>query len=125
MDNGIFRNPITKPKTWHRFSLDFYPALMILLIYSAWGTAVVKLGAQPIPYKDDPKFMGLTLHALHIIGYAMMLCFPVAAYGAVKSAIARFKQSQWLQVLIPISIWLACAIILTADPWGAFKWFID
>lgn len=104
-----------------------WPLLTAGWIHLMYVVARLRLGSWPQIYVDDPKYISL-VQEMHIVGWLMMMFFPVTLILMVVAWVQMF----WIRrraalVLAPLGVglWVVMLAIALWDPFGAARWFWD
>jgi hypothetical protein len=110
-----------------------YPIIVLIFLYATWGISALKLGRPPIPYREYPD--GVELSVLGSIAAILQLLAPLAIPGGVlvsvvhPFAIQNNRTTKLRFRILSFLTYLAfCAIAfvtLSRDPYRVFDWFWD
>jgi hypothetical protein len=109
--------------------LSLTPVVSLAIVYSYVLRARLVLGYWPLPYRPDPKSLGLELH--YAVALLSMACVPAAGAGvAYLLACGRHELSlagaSWRRNLIlygtGLITWFAAARL---DPGAFWTWLFD
>ncbi len=109
-----------------------YPLIVLTSLYATWGLATLQLGRPPIPYREYPD--GLAITVLSWVTAILHICAPIAVpLGFVVSILFPFarlntQSSLVLRIASLLTYTATCAavfIVLSRDPHRVVGWFWD
>ena len=121
-----------KIRTVAQIAFAGYPLISLGFIYVTWLVAYIQLSHFPVPYENDPKFIGGASTILHMLGgfymIAGLLPFLAAALYPLfllfpKSRDEKKRVLKWYLVgVVSLLTWYS---IVRYDPSRAIEWYFD
>ena len=138
-DPSTFEHSAHRPCPWLiriAMALSFYPIAVVLCLYATWAAGRIVLGHWPIPYTDDPKYIGsVAVDAFSELAVVLLKGIPFAFLATIALLIAGlvngFRKrgaNPWLSLYVMIwfvAAWVGSALYLRWDPLRVADWFFD
>ncbi|MEQ9412165.1 MAG: hypothetical protein RIK87_30945 [Fuerstiella sp.] len=110
-----------------------YPLIALTFLYATWGLATLQLGRPPIPYREYPEGVAITVLSwvtaiLHLLapfavplGLVFSILFPFARFNTHSAPVSLRVAS----LATYTAIGAAVLSVLSHDPYRVVDWFWD
>lgn len=121
----------SRRRAWGAALLAWMPALLLLPAYGFWLLMWIKLGHAPIPYRDDPKQLGVAAsfcqNAIVLMAVAAVMLTLMDTLLFIGLLFVSFRTLSFRLKLLAIHLVSSTIMFLLprADPFRVFEWLMD